>query len=161
MLKKQFIIDVEGDTPEALAAALCKAGQMLATGTHSSFYEEPERNVSIRENQENAGPDWAANTLYYFGTDAEGKVGIRGTRSSTDSSKDIEIMTGALELSQAVELRDVTFTEHRLGGLLVRPAPKSMEPAVDTPLEPPLAGQRFGGEDDAFGRCNFKRNDLC
>ncbi|WP_109015648.1 hypothetical protein [Novimethylophilus kurashikiensis] len=65
---------------------------------------------------------YAPNTLVIIGTNADGKVVIQGSRSSEDANKDFFIMDSALELSQAVELRNVDFDEHKIGGLLVRPA---------------------------------------
>lgn len=68
------------------------------------------------------GGTYSANTLYFLGTGDAGQLRLRGARTSFDVAHDWAIMDSALELSQAVELRNVNFPERKLGGLLVRPA---------------------------------------
>jgi hypothetical protein len=128
MLQQQFIIDVQGNTQEEINAALIAAG--VALGASKAPEDENGVNFVISRG---TGPDsneWAPNTLYVIGTDAQGKPVVTGSRSTTNAARDEHIMSSALELSQASELRGVKFTELRLGGLLVRPAPKP-EPMRD------------------------------
>jgi hypothetical protein len=99
-------------------------------GSNPTLYSHecngPEGSYSYRE-LPLTGTKWDANTLYVVGTNAEGDVVVKGTRSTFDAHKDHHIMESALELSQAVELRGVQFAEHQLGALLVRPAPAKPE----------------------------------
>lgn len=125
MLTKRLIIDVQGSTPEEVAAAIKAAGAALTTSTNPA--DECGDGFSVMlavEEPSRLSP----NTLYVLGTNAAGEVVIRGTRSSSDAARDQHIMEAALELSQAVELRGVQFEEHQLGGLLVRPVPKAAPP---------------------------------
>lgn len=127
MLNKRIIIDAQGSTPEELAAAIKAAGAALSTSTTP----EDECGVNFSTMLAVEEPSGLSpNTLYVVGTNAEGTVVIRGTRSSSDAARDQHIMESALELSQAVEFRGVQFKEHQLGGLLVRPVPKA-EPLRD------------------------------
>lgn len=125
MLHKRLIIDVQGSTTEEIAAAIKAAGAALTT----SATPEDECGVNFSTMLAVEEPSGLSpNTLYVVGTNAAGEVVIRGTRSTSDAAKDQHIMEGALELSQAVELRGVNFNEHKLGGLLVRPAPRADVP---------------------------------
>jgi hypothetical protein len=131
MLNKRIIIDAQGSTPEELAAAIKAAGAAIAT----SATPEDECGVNFSTMLAVEEPSkLSPNTLYVLGTNAEGKAVIRGTRSSSDAARDHHIMEAALELSQAVEFRGVQFKEHQLGGLLVRPVPKT-EPLRDVVQE--------------------------
>jgi len=125
MLNKRIIIDVQGSTPEELAAAIKAAGATLTTSANP--VDECGVNFSVMSANDEP-KHWTPNTLYVMGTNADGKVVISGTRSTSNAARDQHIMESALELSQAVELRDVKFDEHQLGGLLVRPAPKPAAP---------------------------------
>jgi hypothetical protein len=62
------------------------------------------------------------NTMWVVGSDAKGTRRLMHTRTSFDLAHDDHVMRSALELSQAVELRNVHFTDHVIGGLVVRPA---------------------------------------
>lgn len=58
-----------------------------------------------------------ANTIYHQGHDAEGKRVAYGARSTSDPHRDLHIMSAALELTQAVNMRGVDidpFTFYRL-----------------------------------------------
>ena len=127
MLHKRIIIDAQGSTAEEIAAAIKAAGAALT----SSTTPEDECGVGFSTMLAVEEPSGLSpNTLYVVGTNAAGEVVIRGTRSTSNAARDQHIMEAALELSQAVELRGVHFNEHKLGGLLVRPAPKA-EPLRD------------------------------
>lgn len=120
-----------------LALGITKAGELLtkaenATNPESLTYD-PEARVDdglrtitslgyALEGVNDYKPSYSPNTLYVLGTDADGKMVIRSSRTSEDAVRDSTIMSSALELSQAVELRNVNFAEHMVGGLLVRPA---------------------------------------
>lgn len=65
--------------------------------------------------------DYSPNTIYVIGTGPDAQLKIQSTRTSFDAAKDYHIMSAALELSQAVELRGVSFGEHAIGSLIVRP----------------------------------------
>ncbi|KVP39981.1 hypothetical protein [Burkholderia ubonensis] len=128
MLKQQLIIDVQGSNQDELAAAIKAAGSALATGTRQNAEDREDANFSISRGPLRTTQGYSPNTLYVVGTDATGKVILSSMRSSFDAHKDHHIMEGALELSQAVELRGVEFEEHKLGSLMVRPVPKAKPP---------------------------------
>jgi hypothetical protein len=124
MLKQQIVIDIQGETQGELAAALKAAGAALASKPLDKATDSGDVSFSISRGPTRAD-EWSPNTLYVAGTDATGKVIVSGTRTSFDAHKDHHIMSSALELSQAVELRGVDFGEHQLGSLLVRPVVKA------------------------------------
>lgn len=132
MLRKQIVIDVSGSTEEELAAAVKAAGETLAAKSLDLAKESVDANYGISRGPVRA-EDWSPNTLYVVGTDAQGTVVLRGSRTTFDARKDHHIMAAALELSQAVELRGVTFPEHKVGALLVRPVPKERPPQEGAP----------------------------
>lgn len=119
MQVQKVLIVGSGDDSAAIKAALQAAGAKLVEG-HVNLSDD-DGAWSIEE----VKPEDLVlnpNTLYVIGTDADGKMVLQGTRSSFDASRDYQIMAGALELSQAVELRGVTFDAHKIGGLVVLPA---------------------------------------
>lgn len=130
-MHKRLIIDVQGSTPEEIAAAIKAAGAALTTSTTPE--DECGDGFSVMLAVEEPSR-WSPNTLYVVGTNAEGEVVIRGSRSTSDAARDQHIMESALELSQAAELRGVQFKEHKLGGLLVRPVPKPAAPRATAQL---------------------------
>lgn len=125
-MQQQFLINVQGNTPEELKAALVAAGVALGTSAEPEFEAGINFDITLAPAKEPAG--WYPSTLHFIGTDIDGNVVISGARSTSDAARDEHIMSSALELSQAVELRNVRFDEHQLGGLLVRPAPKPAVP---------------------------------
>lgn len=129
MLAKKIEIFAMGDTEADLSAAVTAAAEVLAAGKAGKGTSSDDGSWAVLEVP--VSPKMDPNTLYVAGSDAEGNVVIRGTRSTSDAHADEHIMTAALELSQAVELRGVTFPERKLGGLLVRPATNSWQPIPD------------------------------
>jgi len=125
MFTQQIVIDVHGKTAEELAAAIKAAGTALATQSFEEAEDTGGVNFAINRGPVKAEEGYSPNTLYVIGTDAEGEPVVRSVRTSFDAHKDYHIMSSALELSQAVELRGVEFGEHQLGSLLVRPVPKA------------------------------------
>lgn len=120
-MQQKLVITVSGDTSEELKAAIIAAGHALVRSSNPA--DEAGVNFDITELPAAEAQDWLPNTLYVVGTNALGEVIVSGTRSSQDAAKDEAIMTAALEYSQAVELRGVSFPERQLGGLFIRPAP--------------------------------------
>lgn len=129
MQAKKIEIFVIGETETELAAAIVAAAKVLAEGNVGKGTSSDDGSWAILEVP--VAPKMDPNTLYVAGSDAEGKVVFRGWRSTSDAHADEHIMSSALELSQAVELRGVTFPERKLGGLLVRPATSSWQPIPD------------------------------
>ncbi|MBU9199909.1 hypothetical protein KTD31_00650 [Burkholderia multivorans] len=128
MFKQQIIIEVQGETEEALAENIQAAGATLASKSlDDAEFDGGERFTIIRQ-PVNAKPGYDPNTLYVIGTNEKGDPVIRSFRTSFDAHKDYHIMSSALELSQAVELRGVDFGEHQVGSLVVRPVPKALPP---------------------------------
>jgi hypothetical protein len=125
MFTQQIVIDVHGKSPEELTAAIQAAGNALATQSFEEAEDTGGVNFAISRGPVQAEEGYSANTLYVIGTNAEGQPMVRSFRTSFDAHKDYHIMSSALELSQAVELRGVEFGEHQLGSLLVRPVPKA------------------------------------
>lgn len=126
MQSKQIIIDVTADTPEGLNAAVRAAAQ--------SLLDSPQLTVESDSFIISHGPDdkgYSPNTLLFLGTNAKGKVVLRGSRTSFDASADFHIMETALAFSEATD-RGVSIPENLLGSLLVRSA---------TPL--PLTGKAY------------------
>lgn len=120
-----------------LALGVTKAEELLAEAENATNPEsvtyDPEAKLDeqlrtlcsmshVLEGVNDYKPGYSANTLYVLGTEDKGELVVRGSRSSFDAAHDFAIMDSALELSQAVELRNVSFAEHKVGGLLVRPA---------------------------------------
>lgn len=76
-----------------------------------------------------------ANIIYHQGFDSEGKCVSRGLRSTSDPNRDLHVMHAALELVQAVNLRNVDIPPNTLYRLLVgtdykcgAPVPLGLEP---------------------------------
>ncbi|WP_434716073.1 hypothetical protein [Paraburkholderia sp. A3RO-2L] len=126
MFKQQIIIEVQGETEEALAANIQAAGATLASKSLDEAEFDGGERFSIIRQPVNAKPGYDANTLYVVGTNEKCEPVVRGFRTSFDAHKDYHIMSSALELSQAVELRGVDFGEHQVGSLVVRPVPKAL-----------------------------------
>lgn len=118
MQDQKVMIMVSGNDSAAIKAALQAAGAKLVEGHVNLSDDEGAWAIQeIKPDDEVLSP----NTLYVTGTNADGKMVLQGTRSSFDASRDYQIMAGALELSQAVELRGVIFDAHKIGGLVVLP----------------------------------------
>jgi hypothetical protein len=130
MFKQQITIDVQGETAQALAAAIKDAAAALLS--KSPDEAEADQNYYICRGPigkvGDAPEGYSPNTLYVTGTNDKGAPVIRSFRTSFDAAKDYHIMSSALELSQAVELRGVDFGEHHVGSLVVRPVPKAKPP---------------------------------
>lgn len=129
MQAKKIEIFVMGETDADLAAALVAAAEVLVAEKAGKGTSSDDGSWAILEVP--VSPKMEPNTLYVAGSDAEGNVVIRSTRSTSNAHADEHIMSAALELSQAVELRGVNFLEHKLGGLLVRPATSPWQPIPD------------------------------
>lgn len=118
MQVQKVLIVGSGDDSAAIKAALQAAGAKLVEGHVNLADEEGAWSIQeIKPEDQVLSP----NTLYVTGTNADGKMVLQGTRSSFDASRDYQIMSGALELSQAVELRGVNFSAHKIGSLVVLP----------------------------------------
>jgi len=123
MLKQQLVINVQGNNADELAAAIRAAGEALATKPLDEAENCDDARFRVTRGASRT-TSYDPNTLYVVGTDAEGKVTVRSARTSFDAARDYAVMSSALELSQAVQLRGVHFEEHQVGSLLVRPARK-------------------------------------
>jgi hypothetical protein len=128
MFTQQIVIDVQGKTAEELAAAIQAAGNSLASKSFEEAEDSGDANFAISRGPVQTDRGYDANTLYVIGTNAKGEPVIRSFRTSFDAAKDYHIMSSALELSQAVELRGVNFKEHQIGSLMVRPIQKAKPP---------------------------------
>lgn len=126
MHARRIEIFVTGQSLEETDAAISAAANVLAAGNVGRGTSSDDGNWAILEVP--VSPKMDPNTLCVAGSDAQGNVVIRGTRSTSNAHADEHIMSAALELSQAVELRGVTFPERKLGGLLVRPATNPWQP---------------------------------
>lgn len=127
----RFEVYAAGETKEELKAALVAAGEALAANASAGIGGIGDDSGTWAITEVPYSPKMDPNTLYVVGSDAEGTVVLRGTRSTSDAHADEHIMSAALELSQAVALRGVTFPERQLGGLLVRPATNPWQPITD------------------------------
>jgi hypothetical protein len=128
MFKQQIIIEVQGETAEALAANIQAAGSTLASKSLDDAEFDGNEDFTITRQAVTTDKGYDPNMLYVIGTNEKGDPVIRSFRTSFDAAKDYHIMSSALELSQAVELRGVDFGEHQIGSLVVRPSPKVKPP---------------------------------
>lgn len=111
-------------TPEqqqSLVATAISAGGRLQFGAVSmqpgaieTFAREIMRRANDFRDRQRSSPS----TLYTEGRDAEGRVVLRGSRSSADPGGDHMLMDGFLTLEQAHRLRGVPIA-HKLGTLYV------------------------------------------
>lgn len=125
MLKQQVVLNVHGDNHDELAAAIRAAGEALATKPLDEVEKCGDARFSVTRGVLRSS-SYDPNTLYVVGTDGSSNVVIRSVRTSFDAPKDYAVMSSALELSQAVELRGIHFEEHQVGSLLVRPVRKDI-----------------------------------
>ncbi|MNK79171.1 hypothetical protein D3C87_988330 [compost metagenome] len=111
-------------TPEQLqnlvATAISAGGRLqfgvvaMQPGAIETFAREIQRRTADFYNNQRTNPS----SLYTEGRDVDGRVVLRGTRTSADPSGDHMLMDGFLTMEQAHRIRGVPIA-HKLGSLYV------------------------------------------
>lgn len=134
-------------TPEQrqnlVATAIAAGGTLqfgvvhMQPGAIETFAREIMRRANDFRDQQRGSPS----SLYTEGRDKDGRVTVRGTRTSADPSGDHMLMDGFITLEQAHRLRGVPVA-HKLGSLYVvarKPETFDADSAANLGWKPPPA----------------------